>query len=137
MKDQDTIHVGQILKIPGGDCLKDGEKKNNKISSTTPSSSSGNVTTSSSEKNICKFGGKSSCRCDALDLYAKVCGVERMSTGGIVMIVLLVLVVVSLCTFSCGYYYGKKKNETKELQRKHQTGPTLPGRPGIAMGTKV
>ena len=137
MKDQDTIDINQILKIPGGDCLKDGENNNNNNNPSTTPSSSGNVTTSSSDKNICKFGGTSSCRCDALDLYAQVCGVERMSTGGIVLIVLIVLVFVSMCTFYCGYLYGFKKNNENLIKKKHQTGPILPGRPGIALGAKV
>ena len=47
MKDENTIDVGQVLKMPGGDCLKDGQ-----VAAPTPSGN-GNGTAGSSVPCIC------------------------------------------------------------------------------------
>ena len=47
MKNENTIDVGQVLKMPGGDCLKDGQ-----VAAPTPSGN-GNGTAGSSVPCIC------------------------------------------------------------------------------------
>jgi len=102
MKDENTIEIGQVLKMPGGDCLKDGD-----VPATTPSGDNGN----NGNKNN---GGAN---VDGTD--------ERMDTGGIVVLVLFVLALVSSVTFFVGYTLGKRKGV--------QESPNV----AVAMGNKV
>ena len=101
------IEIGQVLKMPGGDCLKDGEVP---APPTTPSGDKGN----NGNKNN---GGANGAGVDGTD--------ERMDTGGIVVLVLFVLALVSSVTFFVGYTLGKRKGV--------QGSPNV----AVAMGNKV
>lgn len=103
MKDANTIEIGQVLKLPGGDCLKDGE-----VPATTPSGDNGNN------------GNKNNGGADADETD------ERMDTGGIVVLVLFVVALVSSATFFIGYVLGKRKGA-------HGGSPNV----AVAMGNKV
>ena len=109
MKDEDTIDIGQVLKMPGGDCLKDGEV----AQPTTPSGKSESVNGGS--------GGD-----DRPDT----------STGMIVLIVLIVMSIVSGIAFFGGFVVGKKKG-IEESSSGGGSGSGGGTKNAIAMGHKV